>query len=271
MALQYPEFDPVAVQLGPVSIRWYGLAYIAGLLLGWRYAVWLAGQARFNSPESRPTRQDLDDFVFWAMAGVLLGGRLGIVLFYKPSDYFAHPLDIFKIWQGGMSFHGGLLGVATALILFTRRNRIPLFRFSDLVGCAAPIGLFFGRIANFVNGELWGRPADVPWAMVFPGAGPEPRHPSQLYEAASEGLLLFVILAILAQQPGIRSRPGLLTGIFLVGYAIARSTCELFREPDSYLGFIVGPISMGQILSLPMLLVGLWIAGRALARPAEAA
>ena len=267
MAIPYPSIDPVALKIGPLAIRWYGLAYITGLVIGWRYTVWLAGQKRFNPPGSRPTAKDLDDFLFWAMAGVLIGGRLGIVLFYKPSDYFSDPISILRIWEGGMSFHGGLLGVIAALILFARRFRIPFFDLSDLVACAAPIGLFFGRIANFVNDELWGRPTDVPWAMIFPNAGPEPRHPSQLYEAGTEGILLFALLALLAQHPAIRNRKGLLTGIFLVGYAIARSTCELFREPDSYLGFIVGPISMGQVLSFPMLLGGVGIAWFALARP----
>jgi phosphatidylglycerol:prolipoprotein diacylglycerol transferase len=256
MALTYPDLDPVALKLGPLSIRWYGLAYITGLVLGWRYTVWLAGQKRFNGPSSRPTAADLDDFLFWAMAGVLIGGRMGIVLFYKPHEYFADPISIFKIWEGGMSFHGGMLGVVAALILFTRRRGIPLFHIADLVACAAPIGLFFGRLANFVNGELWGRVTDSPLGMVFPTGGPLPRHPSQLYEAASEGLILFAILAMLAQQPAIRRRDGMLTGIFLIGYSIARSTCELFREPDSYLGFIVGGISMGQVLSFPMLIAG---------------
>jgi phosphatidylglycerol---prolipoprotein diacylglyceryl transferase len=258
MALTYPKIDPVALHLGPLAIRWYGLAYITGLILGWRYTVWLARQKRFNGPESRPTATDLDDFLFWAMAGVLIGGRLGIVLFYQPSFYFSHPLAILKVWEGGMSFHGGMLGVTTALILFARQRKMHLFDVSDLVAAATPIGLFFGRLANFVNGELWGRVTNSPLGMVFPDGGPDPRHPSQLYEAASEGLILFILLAVLAQQPAIRRRRGVLTGLFLVGYAIARSICELFREPDSYLGFIIGNvISMGQILSFPMLLVGL--------------
>jgi phosphatidylglycerol:prolipoprotein diacylglycerol transferase len=270
MALTYPEIDPVAIKLGPLAIRWYGLAYITGLVLGWRYTVWLARQARFNGPDSRPTATDLDDFLFWAMAGVLIGGRMGIVLFYQPHEYLANPLSILKIWEGGMSFHGGMLGVVTALILFTRKRYIKLFHVSDLVACAAPIGLFFGRLANFVNGELWGRVTDSPLGMVFPTGGPLPRHPSQLYEAASEGAILFVLLAILAQQPAVRRRDGMLTGLFLVGYSIARSTCELFREPDSYLGFIIGGISMGQILSFPMLIVGLAMIVAALRQPMRA-
>ena len=198
----------MALKLGPISIRWYGLAYITGLILGWRYTVWLARQKHFNGPDSRPTATDLDDFLFWAMAGVLIGGRLGIVLFYQPSFYFSHPVNILRIWDGGMSFHGGMLGVTTALIWFTRRRGIHLFDLSDLVACATPIGLFFGRLANFVNGELWGRVTTSPLGMVFPSeeAGPLPRYPSQLFEAASEGVILFILLAIAAQQPAIRTR-----------------------------------------------------------------
>jgi len=261
MALTYPKIDPVAIHLGPIAIRWYGLAYITGLILGWRYTVWLARQKRFNGPDSRPTTNDLDDFLFWAMAGVLIGGRLGIVLFYQPSFYFSHPVNILRIWDGGMSFHGGMLGVTTALIWFTRSRKIPLFDVADLVACATPIGLFFGRLANFVNGELWGRVTTSPLGMVFPDGGPDPRYPSQLFEAASEGVILFILLAIAAQQPSIRTRRGLLTGLFLIGYAVARSVCELFREPDSYLGYVLGGvISMGQVLSFPMLLAGLGMA-----------
>jgi phosphatidylglycerol---prolipoprotein diacylglyceryl transferase len=267
MALNYPEIDPVALRLGPIAIRWYGLAYITGLILGWRYTVWLARQKQFNGPGTRPTATDLDDFLFWAMAGVLIGGRLGIVFFYKPHEYLADPLSILRVWEGGMSFHGGILGVITALFLFARRRKISFFQLSDLIACAAPIGLFFGRLANFVNDELWGRQTDVPWAMVFPSGGPVPRHPSQLYEAGTEGLILFVLLAILAQRPAIRLRPALLSGLFLIGYAVARSFCELFREPDSYLGFIVGRISMGQILSTPMLIAGIAMIAYALRQP----
>jgi phosphatidylglycerol:prolipoprotein diacylglycerol transferase len=267
MAIPYPNIDPVAVRLGPLAIRWYGLAYIVGLILGWRYTVWLSRQKRFNGTDSRPNAVDLDDFLFWAMAGVLIGGRLGIVFFYKPHEYLADPLSILRVWEGGMSFHGGILGVIIAMTLFTRRRGIAFFRLADLIACAAPIGLFFGRLANFVNDELWGRTSDVPWAMVFPSGGPEPRHPSQLYEASTEGLILFVVLAILAQRPAVRLRTGLLSGLFLIGYALARSFCELFREPDSYLGFIVGRISMGQLLCAPMLIGGIAIAAYALGRP----
>ena len=273
MSLPYPDIDPVALQLGPVAIRWYGLAYVAGLMLGWRYAVGLVRQKRFNPPGARPTPNDLGDFITWAIIGVLVGGRLGIVVFYHLKSYLADPLQILRIWEGGMSFHGGLLGITAATVLFARKRQIPLARLSDMVACAGPIGLFFGRIANFINGELWGRIADVEWAMVFPNpyAGPYPRHPSQLYEAASEGLILFALLAIAAQQPAIRNRPGLLTGLFMIGYAIARSVCELYREPDYDVGFIFGPISMGQVLSLPMVLLGGAFIWYALKRPAHAA
>jgi phosphatidylglycerol:prolipoprotein diacylglycerol transferase len=262
------NFDPVAIRIGPLAVRWYGLAYLVGLVLGWRYTIWLARQPRFNPPGSRPTPADLDDFLFWAFAGVLLGGRLGIILFYQPSFYFSHPLDMFEIWQGGMSFHGGCVGVVTALVIFARRNGISVPRMGDVVCCATPIGLFFGRLANFVNGELWGRPTDAPWGMIFPNApGTEARHPSQLYEAASEGLILFIVLAILAQMPAVRMRAGLLTGVFLIGYAIARSVCELFREPDAYLGFIIAGVSMGQLLCIPMAIAGAIFIAYALRRP----
>jgi phosphatidylglycerol:prolipoprotein diacylglycerol transferase len=262
------SFNPVAIQIGPLAIRWYGLAYLTGLVLGWRYTIWLARQPRFNPPGSRPTSADLDDFLFWAFAGVLLGGRLGIILFYQPSFYLSHPLAMLEIWEGGMSFHGGCIGVIAALVVFSRRRGIPVPRMGDLVCCATPIGLFFGRLANFVNGELWGRPTDEPWGMIFPNAPDfEPRHPSQLYEAASEGLILFIVLAVLAQIPAVRARAGVLTGVFLMGYAIARSTCELFREPDAYLGFILPGISMGQILCIPMAVAGAAFIVYALRRP----
>jgi phosphatidylglycerol:prolipoprotein diacylglycerol transferase len=256
MALQYPHLNPVALQIGPLAIRWYGLAYITGLVLGWRYTVWLARQKRFNGPGSRPTATDLDDFLFWAMAGVLIGGRMGIVLFYQPSKYFADPISIFKVWEGGMSFHGGLIGVITALVLFARKRRIPFLHLSDLVACATPIGLFFGRLANFVNGELWGRVTNVAWAMIFPRGGPLPRHPSQLYEAGLEGVVLFIILALMIRG-GALKRPGLILGSFIFFYALARIFGEFFREPDAQLGFLWGGLTMGMLLSVPMIVAGL--------------
>ena len=269
MTLRYPDLDPVAVRLGPLAIRWYGLAYITGLVLGWRYTVWLSGQKRFNGPSSRPTAIDLDDFLFWAMAGVLIGGRLGIVLFYQPHAYFADPISILKIWEGGMSFHGGMLGVASALFLFTRQRQIPLFHISDLVACAAPIGLFFGRLANFVNGELWGRVTDSPLGMVFPTGGPQPRHPSQLYEAGLEGLALALVLIPLFWKTNARFRPGLLAGMFPLGFGMARFVVEFYREPDAQLAEFARNtgLSMGQWLTLPMIAVGAFFVIRALRRP----
>lgn len=261
-ALMFPAIDPVAVAIGPVAIRWYALAYIAGIILGWRYMIALATKA-----PKVATRTDIDDFLTWATLGVILGGRLGYVLFYKPSQYIQNPAEIFQVWNGGMAFHGGALGVIIAAILFTRRRKIPLLAFGDLLVGVVPIGLGLGRIANFLNGELWGRVTDVSWGMIFPTGGPDPRHPSQLYQAALEGLLLFILLRVL-EVKGFRGRPGFLSGAFLAGYGVARSIGELFRQPDSFLGFLVAGTTMGQWLSLPMILVGVWLMLRA--KPAAA-
>jgi len=251
LAIAFPDIDPVIFQIGPLAIRWYSLAYIAGLLIGWHYCRWLA-----TRPPGATTPDSFDDFFLWAILGVILGGRLGYVLFYKPGYYLENPMEVLFLWQGGMSFHGGLTGVIVALVGFARRRKIDLLALSDIVACAAPIGLFFGRLANFINGELFGRPGDVPWAMVFPRGGPEPRHPSQLYEAGLEGLLLFVLLCLLVRL-GALQRRGLLAGVFLAGYALSRMTVELFRQPDAHLDFLFGKVTMGQLLSLPMLLGGL--------------
>ena len=257
--IPYPAINPVAVELGPIAVRWYGLAYIAGITIGWLYCRRLAKQ-----PPTIVEPETLDDFIIWATIGVILGGRLGYVLFYQPSHYFAHPLQIFYVWEGGMSFHGGALGVAAALTLFSWRRHVPLLRLSDIIACGAPIGLFFGRIANFINGELWGRATDVPWAMIFP-SDPDhlPRHPSQLYEAGLEGVVLFLLLFVLLRVTRIREHAGALTGAFLMGYAVARSVGELFRQPDAFLGFILPGVTMGQLLSLPLLVVGLLLLLRA--------
>jgi len=254
--LLFPQFDPVIVQIGPFGIRWYALAYIAGLVLGWRLLRYMVRQA-----PAVATPLQADDFLTWATLGVVLGGRLGYVLFYQPGVYLTHPMMILAVWEGGMSFHGGALGVAVAVIWFCRRNAIPLLGFADRVAVCAPIGLGLGRIANFINGELWGRPAPdwLPWAMAFPTGGPLPRHPSQLYEALAEGLLLFLVMLALSQRERLRARFGFLTGAFLVGYAIARSICELFREPDVFLGYFAGGVTMGQLLCIPMLAVGAWL------------
>ncbi len=267
LVLQFPNFDDVAFSIWIFDIRWYALAYIAGLLLAWLYCRWMT-----KLPPQRLKPVDFDDFLLWATLGVVLGGRLGYVLFYKPGYYLQNPVEILVIWQGGMSFHGGMLGVLAAILLFTRSRGVSYFTLSDIVGAATPIGLFLGRIANFINGELFGRPADasaVPWAMVFPHpeAGHIPRHPSQIYEALLEGLLLFVVLYIMVRR-GALQRTGLISGVFMMGYAVTRSTAELFREPDSYLGFIVQGLTMGQLLSLPMFLVGLWVTLWALRRRA---
>lgn len=250
-ALSFPQIDPIAIALGPFAIRWYALAYIGGLLIAWWYCRWLT-----TRPPHDVNSEAFDDFLLWATLGIVLGGRLGYVLFYKPGFYLANPLEIFMVWQGGMSFHGGLLGVAVAEVAFARRRGIPLFALTDIVACAAPVGLFLGRIANFVNGELFGRPSEAPWAVMFPHGGPLARHPSQLYEAGLEGFLLFLVLYVLVRLRALEVS-GLLTGAFLIGYALARMTAELFREPDAHLGFLPGGVTMGQVLSLPMALAGL--------------
>ena len=261
--IPYPAIDPVALELGPLVIRWYALAYLVGILLAWRYARTLA-----QYPPRLVGAEDIDDFVAWATLGVILGGRLGYVLFYKPGYYLAHPFEILHVWQGGMSFHGGLLGVIVAGVTYCHRRRLRTLAFADLMFVAAPIGLFLGRIANFINGELAGRPSSVPWAMVFPHYGDAPRHPSQLYQAGLEGVVLFVVLFLLWRVPAVRSRPGTLSGAFLVGYGLARITGELFREPDAHLGFILAHVTMGQILSTPMILAGVALILYARRRPA---
>lgn len=257
-AIPFPVIDPVLIEIGPFAIRWYALAYIAGIMLAWRYILVLMRRA-----PSGAGRKDIDDFVAWATLGVVLGGRLGYVLFYQFDYYLANPQQILFVWQGGMSFHGGVLGVVVALVVFARRRGLGLMALSDLVACATPIGLFFGRLANFINAELWGRTSDVPWAMVFPRGGPVPRHPSQIYEAALEGVVLFFVLLALWRVARLRDRHGFLTGAFLCGYGVARMIGELFREPDAHLGFLWSGVTMGQILSLPMIAVGLWLMARA--------
>lgn len=276
--IRLPVFDPVIVHLGPLAIRWYALAYIVGLVLGWRLMRRLVQRA-----PAVATPLQVDDFLTWATLGVVLGGRIGYVLFYQPSHYLAHPADILAVWQGGMSFHGGALGVALAIVLFCRRQGIPILGFADRMAVVTPIGLALGRIANFINGELWGRiaPPWWPYAMIFPTAptpyAPDglPRFPSQLYESFLEGFVLFAVMSLLARRERLRARFGFLTGAFLAGYAIARSLCEFTREPDSFMGFVlpdltrgVVNLTMGQVLCVPMLVAGIILMWRARPQPA---
>lgn len=263
--LPFPVVDPVLISFGPFAIRWYALAYVFGILLGWLYARAIIRNKTLWGGPAPLTTADFDDFVLWVTLGIILGGRIGYVLFYNPAYFAAHPLDALKVWQGGMSFHGGFLGCALAVILFARARGIPILSLGDIACAVGPIGLFFGRIANFINGELWGRPTDVPWAMVFPGAGPAPRHPSQLYEASLEGLLLLALLALLIRK-GALQRPGLIIGTFLLGYGLARCFAEFFREPDPQLGFLWGGLTMGMVLSIPMILAGVAFMAAALRR-----
>lgn len=254
--LTFPQIDPVAFQLGWIIIRWYSLAYIFGLVLAW-------GLARKMSRQSHSTFTVLkiDDFLIWATVGIILGGRLGYVLFYNLEYYLEFPLQILALWQGGMSFHGGLIGVIIATLLFAKRKDISPFVMGDILVCVAPIGLFLGRLANFINGELYGRVSTaVPWVMVFPMGGEAPRHPSQLYEAFAEGILLFVILNLLWWfVPKYRNRTGFMTGLFFILYGFFRFGLEYFREPDDHLGFVLAHLSMGQLLCVPMALFGLWL------------
>ncbi|MCP5368541.1 MAG: prolipoprotein diacylglyceryl transferase [Hyphomicrobiales bacterium] len=262
LTIPFPAIDPIIVQIGPLAIRWYALAYVAGLVLAWWLMRRMAARAPVG-PAGTVSAEAVDDFLVWATIGVVLGGRLGYVLFYQFQFYAHNPLSIFQVWRGGMSFHGGLLGVVVATILFCWKRGIPLMVFSDMIATVAPIGLFLGRLANFVNGELFGRPTDVPWAMVFPHGGPFPRHPSQLYEAALEGLLLFALLQLIWRVEPLRRRRGLTAGLFFLGYAAARAFAELFRQPDVQIGFLAGGSTMGQWLSLPMVLFGVFLVGRA--------
>jgi phosphatidylglycerol---prolipoprotein diacylglyceryl transferase len=265
LILPFPQFDPVLVHIGPFAIRWYALAYIAGILVGWLYAKAILRSPRAWGGAAPISSVQFDDFVLWVTLGIILGGRIGYVLFYNLPHFLEHPIEIIKLWNGGMSFHGGFLGCVLAVVLFARRRKIPILSLGDLTCAVAPIGLFFGRLANFINGELWGRPSNVPWAIVFPSDGPEPRHPSQLYEALLEGLVLFAVLALFVRF-GALKRPGLILGAFALFYGLARSFSEFFREPDVQLGFLWGGLTMGMLLSIPMILGGaliIWLVLRA--------
>ena len=256
--MNFPDIDPVIFSIGPLAIRWYALAYVAGIVLGVYYAAKLCEHAILwpAQAQGKPSGNDLNDFMIWAIFGIILGGRLGYVVFYNPAFYWAHPGEILAVWHGGMAFHGGLIGMFAAAWLFARRRGLSIFSLGDVITAAVPFGLFFGRIANFINGELWGRAADVPWAVIFPRAGDVPRHPSQIYEALLEGVLLFVILRIMTHHLKWLRYPGLVAGSFFVGYALMRSFVELFREPDRHIGFLAGGLTMGILLSVPILLLG---------------
>jgi phosphatidylglycerol:prolipoprotein diacylglycerol transferase len=264
--MPFPDINPIAFSIGPLDIRWYALAYLAGLFAGIWYAERLIRQ---NREFAIPPRA-FDDFFTWAIIGVLIGGRLGIILLYDFDYYVANPWKVFALNEGGMAFHGGFLGVVLAALWFCHRRKLSFLAFSDVMACVSPIGIFFVRIANYINGELWGRPTDASWAVVFPNpaAGGVPRHPSQLYEAALEGVVLFFIVNALARIPAIRARHGLLASVFLIGYALFRGLIEFTREPDASL---IGPLTRGQAYSLPMLIVGLVLIALALRRPARPA
>ena len=246
------HINPVAFSIGPLIIRWYALAYLAGFILGWRYALSLINK---RSSDKRPNADDIDNFLSWVVIGVILGGRLGYVLFYNFQYYIGEPLEILKIWHGGMSFHGGVLGVVAVLFLFTKRHKINVLSLADIVCATVPIGLFFGRIANFINAELYGRVTHLPWGVVFPGAGEYPRHPTQLYEALLEGALLFTILYLVSKKE--KRKPGVISALFFILYGVMRSLIEFVRVPDAQIGLIGGEITMGQILCIPMILIGI--------------
>jgi phosphatidylglycerol:prolipoprotein diacylglycerol transferase len=270
LAIPFPHIDPVAIAVGPFAIRWYALSYVAGIVLGWWYSRRLAANAPLWGDTRRPTQADMDDQIVWIALGIVLGGRVGYVLFYNLASYIERPAEIFTVWRGGMSFHGGFLGTILAIVLFARSRGLNALAMLDVAAVVAPIGLFTGRVANFVNGELWGRPApDLPWGVVFPMGGDVPRHPSQLYEAFAEGLVLLAIMAVAVRIFGFR-RPGLVGGIFVLGYSVARIVCEFFREPDAQLGFLFGGTTMGQLLSVPMAAAGIAViavAARGWTRP----
>ncbi len=253
--LTYPNIDPIALQLGPLAIRWYSLAYLAGIVIGW----WLVKKEHARKPLVNLSQKAIDDMMVWAVIGIIGGGRLGYVLFYKPAYYLEYPAQILQVWAGGMSFHGGMVGVILAFWLFCRKYKIRFLSLIDLIAAVTPIGLFFGRVANFINAELYGRATDAPIGMIFPNSDGLPRHPSQLYEAAMEGIVLFAVLYAMMRYTNARDKPGLLGGVFLLGYGLSRMIAECFREPDAHIGFLLGFSTMGQLLSLPMLAGGLYL------------
>jgi phosphatidylglycerol:prolipoprotein diacylglycerol transferase len=289
--LTFPEFDPVLIHLGPLPIRWYALAYVAGIVLGWIYAARILKSDRVWAPGKPPLAgPQLDDLILWITLGIILGGRFGYALFYKPVMFLqlftgsslGERLELFQLWTGGMSFHGGMLGCTLAVLIYAWRTKANALSIGDMALAAAPIGLFFGRMANFVNGELWGRTTDVPWAIRFCNArieqmygfcpaGNEPRHPSQLYEAGLEGVLLFIVLGLAVWKWKLLAKPGYVTGLFLVGYGASRALLETVRQPDAGMENFPLGLTMGMMLSIPMILVGAWLIHRAWKRPPVAA
>lgn len=263
--LAFPPIDPIIFSIGPIAIHWYGLGYVVGILFAWWYSKKLLNNHRLWANNHPPMQADtLDDFVIWAALGVVLGGRLGYVLFYNLPFYLANPLAIPAVWDGGMSFHGGIIGTTLAMIWFARSRNIPVWSMFDTIAAGVPVGLGLVRVANFINQELWGRVSDVPWAVYFPNGGPLPRHPSQIYEALLEGLVLFFVLFILTWVGRKLKKPGYIAGTFVAGYGLSRILVEFYREPDAQLGYIFGGwLTMGMILTLPMVLFGFWAIWRA--------
>jgi phosphatidylglycerol---prolipoprotein diacylglyceryl transferase len=258
--LPFPAIDPVLIEFGPFAIRWYALAYIVGILLGWWYAKRLVAATSIWGPAAPPMKPaDIDDFVVYAALGIILGGRIGYVLFYDLPRFAADPAEIVALWHGGMSFHGGFLGTILAMMIFARSRRIPIWSLIDVIAPSVTFGLFLGRLANFINGELFGRVSDVPWAIVFPNGGPEPRHPSELYEAGLEGIVLFAILRILTHRYHKLAQPAFISGAFAAGYGAARTFAEFFREPDIQIGYLAGGLTMGMLLSIPMIVAGIGV------------
>ncbi len=263
-ALAFPDIDPVLIEIGPLAVHWYGVGYVVGILFAWWYAKRLVTNERLWPQGGAPIgAADIDDFLLWAAAGIVLGGRVGYVLFYDFARFAENPLQILAVWQGGMSFHGGLIGVTVAMILFALRKGASPWSLFDVVAAGSPVGFCAVRTTNFINSELWGKPTDLPWGVVFPNGGPEPRHPSQLYEAFLEGLLLFLFLRVLTHGMLKLKQPGFVAGAFIAFYGAARILVEFVREPDAHIGYLAGGwLTMGMVLSLPMVVLGLAVAIR---------
>lgn len=267
--IPFPRIDPIALRLGPLAIRWYGLGYVAGLTLGWAILRRLVARDEPFGAVKRPDPAGIDDMLLYAAIGVVIGGRLGDALFYEPGPYLRDPVELFRVWHGGMAFHGGLIGAALGLAIFARRQGLRVLATWDLAALVAPIGIFIVRIANFIKPELWGRPTDVPWAMIFPGADGQPRHPSQLYEAGLEGLATFVVVSLAAWRFRALRRPGLVTGLFAACYGAARIASEFFRDPDPVTERLAHGLTMGMVLSAPLILIGIFLIVRAKAAAAS--